>query len=89
MLKYNSAYSGSMCPRADGDYYFVLDVDAVIKEKETRIADLEHDANEFPTMAEFSNLQDNHEDAKKQIAALTAERDKLQEMMKNTSGDNY
>ena len=25
----------------------------------------------------------------RQIAALTAERDKLQEMMKNTSGDNY
>lgn len=51
------------------------DHEQAMKEKEERIADLEHDANEFPTMAEFSNMQDDFEEAKRQIAALQLYKD--------------
>lgn len=51
---------------------FASEVDAILKKKEHRICDLEADARRFPTMAEFSNLQDDYEAVKSQIATLTA-----------------
>jgi predicted RNase H-like nuclease (RuvC/YqgF family) len=35
-----------------------------------KVTDLEHDANEFPTTAEFSNLQDDYEELQKKFGEL-------------------
>ena len=42
-----------------------------------RVTELEHNENKFPTMAEFSNLQDDYESLKKQNAELKRQMEEL------------
>ena len=49
-----------------------------------RIVDLEHDANNFPTMSEFSNLQDDYEASQ---AALSAARKEIEELTRRAEQD--